>query len=165
MVLKHGVSADYSFFDKSELITKGTWPQRIGNYQKIFKSVPQTLASSVSDLEKMRKIRNNVAHAFGRDIEKTRARETIEILPIERLSEIRLQKYMEIIRKISKEIDNQLLTNHIGEFELIHFYHRIKSELRIDHKIQDLKTKTNSLNVELRNHTFYKELIEYYDQI
>ena len=66
----------------------------------------------------MRKIRNNVAHAFGRDIDKTRARETVEMLPIERLSEERLQKYMELIRKISKAIDNQLLNNHIGEFEL-----------------------------------------------
>lgn len=165
MILKHKTNTDYSFFDKSELITKGSWPQRISNYEKIFNSVPTTLASSISDLEKMRKIRNNVAHAFGRDIEKTRARETFEMLPIERLSEIRLQKYMDIIRKISKEIDAQLLTNHIGEFELIYFYHRIKSELRTNYEIQDLKTKINSLYVEQRNYTFCKELIKYYEQI
>jgi len=72
---------------------------------------------------------------------------------------------MEIIRNISKEIDTQLLTNHIGEFELIHFYHRIKSELRPDYETQDLKTKINSLNIALRDRNFCKELIEYYEQI
>jgi len=47
----------------------------------------------------------------------------VDMLPIERLSEKRLQKYMESIRKISKYPDYQLLNNHIGEFELIHYYH------------------------------------------
>lgn len=165
MILKHGTNSEYSFFDKSELITKGTWHQRISNYQKLFGSSPNVLSSSISDLEKMRKIRNNVAHAFGRDIDKTRARETVEMIPIERLSEQRLQKYMETIRKISKAIDNQLLTNHIGEFELIHFYHKNKSLLKQNQEIQDLKTKINSLYVENRNHQFCKELIDYYDSI
>jgi hypothetical protein len=163
MVLKHSTNTDYSFFDKSELITKGTWNQRISNYQKLFGSAPAILTTSIPELEKMRKIRNNVAHAFGRDIDKTRARDTLELLPIERLSEIRLQKYMEIIRKISKAIDKQLLTNHIGEFELIHFYHKNKSSLKVGQEIKDLKTKINSLFVENRNQQFCTDLINYYE--
>ncbi len=165
MILKHGTNSDYSFFDKSELITKGTWPQRESNYKKLFGTAPNVLTSSISDLEKMRKIRNNVAHAFGRDIDKTRARETVEMLPIERLTEVRLQKYMEIIRKISKAIDNQLLTNHIGEFELVHFFHKNKNLLKQNQEVQDLKTRINSLYVENRNHQFCKELIDYYNNL
>jgi len=113
----------------------------------------------------MRKIRNNVSHAFGRDIDETRVRETVEIFPIDRLSEKRLQKNIEIIRKISKTIDNQLLTTHIGEFELIHFYHKNKNILKQNQEIQDLKTKINSLYVKNRNHQFCKELIDYYDTL
>ena len=165
MVLKHGTNDEYSFFEKSELITKGTWQQRISNYSKIFGSVPDILSSSIADLEKMRKIRNNVAHAFGRDIDKTRARDTIEMLPIERITEVRLQKYMKLIRQISKAIDFQLFNNHIGEFELIHFYHKNKDEFKTENKIQELKTKINSLYTENRNHKFCKELIEYYEEL
>lgn len=165
MVLKYGGDNEYSFYDKSELITKGTWMKRISYYQKIFGTVPSILSSNVADLEKMRNIRNNVAHSFGRDIDKTRARETVEMLPIERLSEVRLQKFMELITKISKAIDYQLLNNHIGEFELIHFYHKNKQDLELNHEIQDLKTKINTLYTKNRNHEFCKGLIDYYDAI
>ena len=162
MVLKYGSNSEYSFFDKSGLITKGTWNKRISYFKEIFGTVPAILSTNISDLEKMRKIRNNVAHAFGRDIDETRARTTIEMLPIERLSEERLQKYMELIRKISKEIDNQLFINHIGEFELIHYYHLNKQNLTPNREVQDLKTKINSLYTKNRNHAFCKGLMEYY---
>jgi hypothetical protein len=162
MILKYSSSTNYSFFDKSVLITKGTWDTRISHFKEIFGTVPTALSSNISDLEKMRKIRNNVAHAFGRDIEQTRARTTLEMLPIERLSEARLQKYMELIRKISKEIDNQLFTNHIGEFELIHYYHVNKQTLTTNREVQELKTKINTLYTENRNHAFCEGLIDYY---
>lgn len=165
MILKYGTNLEYSFFDKSELITKGTWDKRISYFKEIFGNVPSSLSSNVSNLEKMRKIRNNVAHAFGRDIDETRARTTIKMLPIERLSEVRLQKYMELIRKISKEIDNQLFTNHIGEYELIHYYHKNKQNLTLNNEIQDLKTMINSLYTEKRNHAFCKGLIDYYEAL
>jgi hypothetical protein len=165
MVLKYNSNSEYSFFEKSELITKGTWDKRISYYKEIFGTVPLTLSSNVSDLERMRKIRNNVAHAFGRDIDQTRARTTLDMLPIERLSEERLQKYMALIRKISKEVDNQLFNNHIGEFELIHFYHKNKHNLKFSSEVQDLKTQINSLYTEKRNHAFCKGLIDYYDAL
>jgi len=165
MVLKYGTNDDYSFFEKSELITKGTWAQRASNYSKIFGTAPSILTSSISDLEEMRKIRNNVAHAFGRDIDKTRARDTIEMLPIDRIAEVRLQKYMNLIRKISKAIDFQLFNNHIGEFELIHYYHKNKDEFKTENKVKELKTKINSLYAENRNHTFCRGLIAYYEAL
>ncbi len=165
MVLKYGNIKDYSFVKKSEEVTKGEWPKRISSYENLFKTVPPILSQSVSDLEKMRKIRNNVAHAFGRDIDKTRARETFEMLPIDRLSEARLQRYMEIIRDAAKAIDYQLHNNHIGEFELVYYYQLIKDKLKQGSEIKQLKSMINSLYVENRNHVFCKELIDYYNQI
>ncbi len=163
-VLKYG-SNDHSFPDKSELITKGTWNQRISNYRKIFNSVPPSLSSNIADLEKMRKTRNNVAHAFGRDINLSRARTTLKMLPIERLSLDRLQKYMKLIRTIAKEIDKQLFTTHIGEFELIHYYHFIKDSLNSPNQHKQLKTKINGLYTQNRNIKFCKELIHYYNSL
>lgn len=165
MILKYNTQNNYSFIDKSAEITKGTWSQRISNYKKTFNSVPESLKENEAALEKMRKLRNNVAHAFGRDIDETRARETTDILPIERLSEERLQKYMEIIRIVSKDIDKQLLSNHIGDYELIHYYHTQKSNVNEQNKVQQFKAMINSLYIENKNHDYCKRLIEYYNEL
>lgn len=164
-VLKHNNGNEYSFFDKSAMITKGTWSQRIGSFKKLFQTVPQILVDSESDLEKMRNIRNNVAHAFGRGIEESRSRDNIDIRPVERLSIERLQKYMNIIRKVAKEIDKQLLNNHIGEYEIIYFYHKRIIKLNQDINEFELKKEFNGLNFKNRNIDFYKDLIDYYKNI
>lgn len=164
-ILKHKNDNEYSFFDKSESITKGTWAQRISAYKKLFANVPQALIDFESDLEKMRNIRNNVAHAFGRGIEESRARNNRNIQSIERISIERLKKYMCIIRKVAKEIDKQLLSNHIGEYELIYFYHKEKINLKKSINAYELKKMFNALKIKNRNIEFYKELINYYDNI
>ncbi len=50
-------------------LVKGTWQQRIIEYEKLFGSAPQEFTSRQADLEKFRKMRNSVAHHFGRDID------------------------------------------------------------------------------------------------
>lgn len=165
MVLKYGTDEDYSFFDKSQGVTKGSWTQRISKFRELFVEVPESLENNISELEKMRRIRNNVAHAFGRDIDEARARHTLEVLPIDRLSEKRLKKYMQIIRRISKDIDNQLSRSHIGEFELVHYYHNAKKNINPDMEAAELKKLINSLYVETRNRAFCEELISYYESL
>ena len=165
MVLKNNNGADHSFFDKSELITKGTWNQRVSNFISLFNIAPISLGSNISDLEKMRKLRNNVAHSFGRDIDESRSRHTLKILPIERLSEPRLQRYMGLIIKIAKDVDQQLLDKHIGDFELIHYYHSVRSELDPSNKVKDLKKKINGLYVENKNREYCQQLINYYERL
>ncbi|RBW64436.1 hypothetical protein DS893_14565 [Vibrionales bacterium C3R12] len=165
MVLKHSSEDSYSFFDKSQLVTKGTWPQRVNHFLALFHLAPISLGSNIAELEKMRKLRNSVAHAFGRDIDKTRSRHTLEILPIERLSEERLMRYMELIMKIAKDIDKQLLERHIGEFELIHFYHNVKADLDPTNPVKSLKTKINGLYVENKSIEYCKELIKLYEYV
>lgn len=162
LILKNNGACEYSFFDKSEEITKGTWSQRIANYERIFGRIPPLLKSSCSDLEKIRKIRNNVAHAFGRDIQGSRDRCNMEILPIERLSEKRLQKYMKLIRDISKQIDNHLQEDHIGEYEIIHYLHTIFNELPEKSRTRELKRRINSLDTKQRSVSFCDQLLNYY---
>ncbi|WP_418186385.1 hypothetical protein [Aliarcobacter lanthieri] len=164
-VLKHNNGNEYSFFDKSELITKGEWPQRISNFKKLFGVVPQELIDNTNSLEKMRVIRNNVAHAFGRDIKQSRDRNNLTINPIERLSLERLQKYMGTLRSVAKAIDNQLLEKHIGEYELIYFYHIELKKNKLSGNPKELKKVFNGLGFQNRGLSFYKDLIEYYDNV
>lgn len=164
-VLKYNNNNEYSFFDKSEGLTKGTWGQRIAHYKKLFTTVPQALIDAEGDLEKIRHIRNSVAHAFGRGIEESRSRNNRDIRPIERLSVPRLQKYMCIIRKIAKDIDKQLLTNHIGEYELIYFYHQEVMKTTMPLNDYKLKTTFNGLNVKNRSVEFYKGMQTYYNSL
>ena len=162
MVLKHGGQEEYSFFNKSEEVTKGEWSQRASNFEKIFNSVPAIITDNISSLERMRKLRNNVAHAFGRDICETRARETMDILPMARLAEKTLQKYMELILNIAKAVDNQLFSNHIGEYELIHYYHRNKEKFSGKSEEKAFKDEINKLYIQVRGSDFCRELITYY---
>lgn len=165
MVLKHNNGNDHKFYDKSELITKGTWHQRLSNFISIFQLAPVSLGRGISDLEKMRNLRNSIAHAFGRDIDESRARTTLDILPIERLSQDRLLRYMEKIRIIAKDIDAQLLSRHIGEYELLHFYHGIRNELSPNGKVKELKARVNGLYVENKSREYCRGLIDYYESL
>jgi len=59
-ILKEKKILEVNFFDKSELITKGSWDQRVMNYKKLFGYVPDALNDNISDLEKVRKLRNKL---------------------------------------------------------------------------------------------------------
>jgi hypothetical protein len=116
-------------YPTTEQFIKGDWSTRISNYRKTFGFVPDILIRSQGDLEKMRKLRNNFAHRFGRDettgVEK---REILERLygknEISRLSEERLLNYLGLVESVVIGIDEHLGKRHIGEYETIHFYHQ-----------------------------------------
>lgn len=162
LILKHGREEGVSFSDKSEEITRGAWSERIAHFGKMFGAVPLDLHRYEGDLEEIRRIRNYVAHAFGRDIDETRSRATFAMIPIERVSPKTIKRYLGTIEKIAKAVDRQLMINHIGEFELIYFYHLSKDHLSKGAESRELKRKINSLQVQNRDESFCRTLIEYY---
>lgn len=164
-VLKIGKSNDYSFFDISEKLTKGTWDSRISNYKQYFGFIPSELESNKTDLEQIRVLRNKVTHSFGRDIDLARDRKTKYTLDIERLSLQRLQKYMGMIRVVAKSIDAHLLGTHIGDFENIHYYHTIKDTLPDVAHNRNFKEKLNSLDVKQKGWEYINSLIDYYNSL
>ncbi len=164
-IIKYGNEENYSFFDKSQGITKGEWSKRRSNFVALFGSAPDELTKHEGTLENIRKIRNNMAHAFGRDIDISRSRKTISILEMDRVSIKRLQEYMGIIREVARAVDNQLLRNHIGQFETLYFYHQVKNGLNNSNKLKDFKKKLNSLLVKNKSIKYCKDLIEFYDNL
>jgi hypothetical protein len=104
----------------------GDWPKRSGTYKRIFGSSPLILEDNISTLETIRELRNGIGHAFGRDPDAYEDQIGIFDPPMSRLTHDTLIKYISILDKISKAIDNQLLQNHIGNFELLQLFHTWK---------------------------------------
>lgn len=149
--------------------TKGDWQSRLSGIKGLFGVVPQEIAQNIADLERIRRLRNSVAHAIGRDIEDSRVHGVKQILPIERISQRRTNLYHTRIQSVAKAVDRQLLANNIGEFQIVHFYHSIYPGLRADvHPNQRavyLKTEVGRFGALSPSKEFCKELVDYYEAI
>ncbi|WP_432692540.1 hypothetical protein [Morganella morganii] len=133
-ILKRGTIDKDQFKNIAASCTSGEWPKRISAYTKCFGVAPKYISNDViSALEKIRKIRNDIAHAFGRDIESSRISGQLTTKPITRLSTERLYKFQSIVWKTAKAIDAHLLHFHIGEFQALKFYHELYPTL--DHSV------------------------------
>lgn len=146
--------------------TKGDWNSRNSAFLKYFDHVPLSISENISELEKIRKLRNKVAHSFGRDIERSRNKEVKDILPMERLTTSKFIKIRKLIWQCVTNIDEYLLTNHIGEYQAIKYYHSIAHELKgtPGNKAMVFKKKIGALG-DLSGKIFCQGLVKYYDEI
>lgn len=144
-------------------ITKGDWNARISALGKYFDYVPLSISSNISELEKIRTLRNKVGHAFGRDIENSRINEVKETLPIEKLTTPNFIKIRKLIWQCVSELDRYLLDNHIGEFQIIKYYHSIEPELNgtQDNKAMVFKKKIGKFG-DLSGKKYCRGLVDYY---
>lgn len=156
---------NHNFFEYTEKVTKGTWAQRTNEFKRLFSSISPLLSQNIGELDKMRILRNQVAHAFGRDIIKARYRNSTILENAERLSLKRLQKWLKLINDIVIELDDHLLANHIGEYEMVYLYHTNKHS--IDSKgVGWFKAlmQRHSFS-QMRSKVFCRELIRYYSTV
>ncbi len=152
--------------------TKGDWNSRSLSYEKIFGYLPTSIRDNISMLEKIREVRNNVGHALGRDIKESRKHGVLTLLPITKLSRQKLNTYKQLIWEITKEIDEYLLNKHIGEYQIIHFYHEqyesLKSESNLTlraNKFKKMVGKHGDKNAGIPGKLFCKELVNYYEAL
>jgi hypothetical protein len=168
-ILKHGKDSPFNFTDTVVSCTKGTWDSRIAAYKRSFGRVPKFLEGHISHLDKMRNLRNNVAHAFGRDIEASRKKGVITTLPIETLSRERLLEYQQIVWKTAKAIDAHLHNFHIGEYQRVLFYHELYPHLNHNtHPNQRavlFKKKIGQFGDIAAGKEFCKGLVTYYEAL
>lgn len=152
--------------------TKGDWSSRSSSYQKIFGYLPNAIKDNIGMLDKIREVRNNVGHALGRDIKESRKHGVLTILPITKLTRERLSIYKQLIWKVTKEIDQHLLTTHIGEYQIIHFYHEqytlLSTEKNLTIRANNFKKmvgKFGDQNAGIPGKLFCKELVNYYEAL
>jgi hypothetical protein len=171
-ILKHGNSQPFDFDENIIACTKGEWGSRVAAYERIFGMVPDTLRENISDLEKIRKLRNRVGHSFGRDIDKSRSHDAIDIMPIEKLRRGKTLEYQSLIYGVAKDIDKHLHNSHVGEYQTICFFHNLIKRLPDTQHNRNHKVRVNTLKKELgkfgayaAGKNFCSELISYYDQL
>lgn len=170
--LKHSKTIERSLIEKKvEGCTKGDWQSRISNLEVLLGTIPETFKTNISELEKLRTLRNRIGHAFGRDIDKSREYVKASIEPMESISTDRLRKIQKLIRTCSSQLDKQLNDNHIGLFPLLYFYHHHYAELE-KHPINGgryVYLKNLLGKKENGNHAYPKDLckwvIDYYESL
>lgn len=119
--LKYGGNWDKS--KSVESIVHGEWSGRISAYNRLFGQVPAELSGAVGQLEKIRKMRNGVAHKFGRDIGAYTQRCCPSPDPLARLSERRMKDWMGLLDDVVEAVDLHLTSRHIGDYELLWYFH------------------------------------------
>ena len=144
-------------------ITKGDWNSRISAMDKYFSHVPKSFENNLSQLEKVRVLRNKVGHAFGRDIRESRINEVKETLPMEKLKTKKLVKIKKMVWQCVSELDRYLLDNHVGEFQILKYYHKIESELNgpPDNKAMLFKKRIGRFG-DLSGKRYCRGLVGYY---
>ena len=120
VLLKSGKELPFKW--EVESVTSNTWPARAEAFKSLFGSVPTLLTNNLNIMERIRKLRNNFAHGFGRDLDALPPSNSSSGRS-DRLSATVFIKYIGVISKVAASIDKLLLTEFIGNFEYVYFYH------------------------------------------
>jgi hypothetical protein len=117
--------ASLSLGDMRPLI-EGEWSSRIAAFRKRFGTVPQVLADNEGELEKIRRLRNAVAHDFAFDQPAQITTTALLIggvrrdrLPRRSLSHLKYLEWLALMNAVSRAVDAQLCRDYIGAYELI----------------------------------------------
>lgn len=168
-IIKHGPEKPFDFSEIIESCTKGSWQSRSNVYKCIFKHLPNFFSTHISELDKMRISRNNVAHAFGRDIKKSRLKGKLTTLPISKIRRQTLIKFQNIVWKVCKEVDQHLMNSHIGEYEYLLFYHKLYPNLNKNvhpsMRAMDFKKAIGRFGSEPMSKKYSKGLVNYYESL
>jgi hypothetical protein len=149
----------------------GDWASRMVAYENVFGKKPALIISNMAELEKIRKLRNSVGHSFGRN--KRQLGEDLGAVFVgrsERLAEGRFKKWLGLINQVADAIDGHLGTDHIGEYESLHFYHQWRLQPRVGHEagFTEARAFSHAIGRLMRRpcgQEFSKGLIAYYDSV
>ncbi|RRA21828.1 hypothetical protein DF038_18880 [Burkholderia cepacia] len=167
-ILKHGHAKAFDFEQQVVACTKGDWSSRLAAYERYFGRAPKFFTTNIGPLEKMRKLRNNVAHSFSRDIDASREYQQVKTLPIDTLSRSGFLNLQKVSWKLAKAIDVHLHQFHIGEYQALAFYHSIfptlRHDLHVGERARQLKKKIGGFGA-VAGKDFCRGLAEYYEAL
>ncbi len=166
-LLKLGKEVPYQH--EVEILTRGDWTTRCKNFKQIFGGIPDCLEKNISILDRIRNVRNDFAHGFGRDLA-VPLPSAVNSEPSCRISQTSLIKMMGTLSKTASAIDEFLLFGFIGAFEPIHYYHTwlLKPKDQRDVVFDGVRAVQRSFNRDFKyvlSQQFCAGLIEYYKKI
>ncbi len=160
----------YPFYKYIEKIVVGEWNNRVIAYKETFNDIPEIVDSNLGDLEKLRKLRNNIAHYFGRDKKIYENPILFEKEPIIRVSHEKLLKYFKLIYDVVNSIDNHLYKNYVGSYDILKCY--ILHNREIENKNMSVGEKAKWLQKLIGHGTlssvgtqYYKDLMKYFEEL
>lgn len=166
---KNGTPYNSDFIEDTLVsCTKGDWTTRIKAMQKLFGSIPTSFSDNIAQLEELRTLRNNVAHAFGRNIDKAKDYRRFDIDPMKKVTYDQFRKYQSLILTCSRQLDEQLMSEHIGMYPILLFYHDNRNKL-IKHPIETrfdyFKTLIGKESQKAISKDLSKWIINYYENL
>ncbi|MCZ8178317.1 MAG: hypothetical protein O9309_04765 [Rhizobium sp.] len=159
ILLKRGIEIDYEADQKS--LTRDVWSTRAANFRRIFKAADTSVMFPIARLEKMRELRNEFAHGFGRSLDVPEPSDLVDRLSI-KISQATLLNYLGTLSKSASAIDRFLMEKYIGCFEIIHLYHVCKAD-RPTQTARDFKKHLIGSGFPNASVPFCRGLISYYE--
>lgn len=120
-----------------EPLVRGDWQARMAAYKGFFRSCP--FEHRISDLEKLRKLRNDTGHTFGRDIKLINYNPSRIVKNLKKISDDAIQEYLSLAESVASAIEDHLVEKYIGAYEAIKLFHHwlpsISHHAKSDHKV------------------------------
>lgn len=116
--LKH--NPQYDMYPHVEGLVRGDWQARSSHFSKLFGSCPYS--TLIGDLERLRKLRNDAGHSFGRDIKRMKFAANWKIESLPKIKEKDLQHHLSVAEVVANEIEKQLAPV-VGQYEIIKTLH------------------------------------------
>lgn len=168
-VMKHRKLGALDLRTYIEGCTKGSWSSRLATLQRVFGACPTVLQNMCSDLEKLRIVRNDFAHAFGRNIDEARRTGTLAILPMEKMTRKKTERLRMLVLQGARSLDKVLLSSHIGEFEAVSFYQQLHSTLNQQvnqgQRAANFKKAIGHHGAGLRGKVYCNGLVKYWEAL
>lgn len=157
----------YPFHREVLSITKGDWISRAAAYNGLFHSIPESFESNVEDLNKLRKLRNDIAHYFAREKGKYGAPITFTAEESARVSHERLLKFFALIYEVATGIDEHLYKDFIGSYEMLKYYLKYKTTvvdgMGVGNQAKWLQKHVGRSSGETVGTDYYKTLLQYFN--
>jgi len=127
VMLKYGTR--HSYFEEASQVVVGDWSKRLRAYKELFGQVPSILQSLQGDLEKLRNLRNDAGHKFGRDMTEEDYRCRIRPAGMTQVGLPTLKLQLGVVEKAVRAVDEHLASQHVGAYEMIYFFHSRRNEV------------------------------------
>lgn len=111
----------YDLYSYVEPLVRGDWQSRISAYRRLFGNCP--FEASMPDLERLRKLRNDTGHSFGRDIKSMKFSASSLVQRLPKISNRDIQGYMGVAEGVANLIDLHLFPTYVGSYEAMKIFH------------------------------------------
>ena len=154
--------------DEIRACTVGEWSKRRKAMKALLGKTPADIENNMAELDRIRRLRNKVGHAFGRSIERKPSLLKIGTPDSERLSEKRFKAWLGLIDAIAGGLDREVGGTHVGEFETLLYYHEWRHEPRVRAQADGLEAVLFAKALRARfgggpDRTFCRDLIAHYN--